>query len=183
MIYRCTTLGHNSALKPAEFRFCCRACSCWWLIFSVTSTSSRNQILFPRASWPGRITALRKVEGRLWESLHCRESWKYGGQTWCSSAGSSLSQAWKNRGSRTALSGMEQALLCSTGRGAVWAPLNLLAQLSWGMLWSLVLGTRGRCQDVMLLEAAPVACTFPGTWSLSKSSVGVPIPQEGLFGN
>lgn len=46
-----------------------------------------------------------------------------------------------------------------------------------GLPWSLELGTRGRCEDVI----SP-AC--PGTWeSPAKPSLGAPVAREGSFGN
>lgn len=34
---------------------------------------------------------------------------------------------------------------------------------SWAVLWSLVPGTRGTCQDMSLLGTVPVVCMFPST--------------------
>lgn len=73
--------------------------------------------------------------------------------------------------------------LCSVARGGklCWAPMGFLAQLSWAVLWSLVPGTRGTRQDMILFGTVPLLCMFPSTWSLSKSSVGALVPQEGLL--
>lgn len=140
----------------------------------------------PLGQWPGRIASTRKGGGKGDSgSLHPAGSRVGSMGVRCDVA--QLAVYSRRHGRIGALGhcygGCKR--LCSVARGGklCWAPMCLLAQLSWAVLWSLVPGSRGTCQDVILLGTVPVVCMFPSTWSVSKTSVGALVPQEGLFVN
>lgn len=75
MIHRCSVPGLNAALKPAEFRFCSWACSCWWLTFSAEVPHWETKPCSPWSlTWQNCHYEERWREGRLWESPPCRST-------------------------------------------------------------------------------------------------------------
>lgn len=185
MIHRCSVPGLNAALKPAEFRFCSWACSCWWLTFSAEVPHWGTKPCSPwSVTW--QIASTRKGGGKGDSgSLHPAGSRVGSMGVRCDVAQLAVYSCRHGRIGALGHCYGGCKRLCSVARGGklCWAPMCLLAQLSWAVLWSLVPGSRGTCQDMILLGTVPVVCMFPSTWSVSKTSVGALVPQEGLFVN
>lgn len=138
MIHRCSTLGLSAVLKPAKFRFCSWACSCWWLVFSAEVTYWGTKPCSPcsltwetcnKERWREGSGSLHLV-GRRFGSLGVR----------CDVAQVTI---YFPRHGRVGAPGHHYGVcrgLCSVAWGGklCWAPVRLLAQLCFG-LWCQVL--------------------------------------------
>lgn len=149
MIHRCSTLRLNAAWSLQNSG---SVPGCWWLIFSAEVLHWGTK---PRSScsltWWNCCNKERWREGA--GSLHSvgRRFGSIGVRCDVAQVAVYFPRHGRTGAPRHGYRGCKR--LCSVARGGKlwWAPTWFLAQLSWVVLWSLVPGTRGTCQDVVLL--------------------------------